>query len=137
MKKSLSIITLLIQILFITACGPVYESQYTLIPPKSDVSKMCTSQCIQTKSFCEQGCRAENDNCKLRAQQSALYEYNEYKSEQVRIGQPVSKTIRDFDRSYSCSNSCNCESTYRDCFSACGGQVIENKVCVAFCDKAR
>lgn len=120
----------------LTACGPMYNTEYSYIPPKSDMSKMCTAQCVQSKNSCEQTCRSDNDNCRFRAQQTALIEYNEYKYDRLRAGLPLDKTVSSFDRGMSCNASCNCQPTYRACYSACGGEVLERKVCVAFCDKA-
>ncbi|WP_115709543.1 hypothetical protein [Legionella sainthelensi] len=135
MLKHCSIFSVIALVVLLTSCGPIYNTEYSYIPPKSDVAKMCTAQCVQGRNDCEQSCRVDNENCRLRAQQSALFEYNHYKEEQTRMGFPINKTIKDFDRSSSCNNSCHCESTYRECYSACGGEVREHQVCVAFCDK--
>lgn len=135
MYKKIILFVLVVFTGIMTGCGPIYNTEYTFIPPKSDMSKMCTAQCVQGKSACDQNCRLENENCRLRSQQAAIYEYNQYKDNQTRQGLPVNKTTRDFDTSGSCYNSCQCESTFRACYSACGGEVQERKVCVAFCDK--
>ncbi|KTD08936.1 hypothetical protein Lgra_2171 [Legionella gratiana] len=135
MLKHCFIFSVIALAVMLTSCSPIYNTEYSYTPPKSDVAKMCTAQCVQGKNDCEQSCRIENENCRLRAQQSALFEYKHYKEEQTRMGFPINKTIKDFDRSSSCTNSCQCESTYRSCYSACGGEVTEHQVCVAFCDK--
>lgn len=135
MLKKFFIFFILVLAGMLTACGPIYNTEYSFVPPKSDIAKMCTAQCIQGKNDCEQSCRVDNENCRMRAQQNAMFEYKQYKEDQRRMGLPISKTITDFDRSRSCSNSCHCESTYRACYLECGGEVREHKVCVAFCDK--
>ncbi|MBI2785372.1 MAG: hypothetical protein HYX60_03305 [Legionella longbeachae] len=119
----------------LSACGPMYKTEYNFIPPQSDISKMCTAQCVQAQNDCQQNCRVNTQNCIMRAQQSAFFEFNRYKEEQARRGMLINKSLRDFDKSSSCNVSCNCESTYRSCYSACGGEVQERQVCVAFCDK--
>jgi hypothetical protein len=133
MRKHIIAFSIIVLAAILTACGPIYNTEYSFIPPKSDVSKMCTAQCVQDKNNCQQSCRIDNENCRLRAQQSAIFEFEHYKEEQKRREMPINKSISDFDRSSSCNNSCECESTYRACYSACGGEVRENKVCVAFC----
>lgn len=135
MLKKFFIFSIMALVGMLTACGPIYNTEYSFVPPKSDIAKMCTAQCIQGKNDCEQSCRVDNDNCRMRAQQNAMFEYKQYKEDRKRMGLPINKSVNDFDRSSSCSNSCRCESTYRACYSACGGEVLEHKVCVAFCDK--
>ncbi|CAM2961660.1 Uncharacterised protein [Legionella steigerwaltii] len=135
MLKQFFIFSILVLASMLIACGPIYNTEYSFVPPQSDVAKMCTAQCIQGKNDCEQSCRVDNENCRMRAQQNAMFEYKHYKEEQKRMGLPINKTVNDFDRSSSCNNSCRCESTYRACYSACGGEVREHKVCVAFCDQ--
>lgn len=135
MFKNFFILSVLVLASLLTSCGPMYKTEYSFIPPKSDLSKMCTAQCVQSKNDCEQSCRVDNENCRLRAKQNALFEFKNYKEDQKQRGLPITKSVSDFDRSSSCFNSCHCESTFRECYSACGGEVRERQVCVAFCDK--
>jgi len=117
-------------------CGPVYKKEYSYVPPKSQAGKICTAQCVQNRGNCEQMCQMRNDTCRAQAKQNAVYQYEMYKEEQHDRGQPVDKRVSDFDDSSSCNNDCNCAPTYNACYSACGGQILTRKVCVAFCDKA-
>ncbi|MCW5584286.1 MAG: hypothetical protein KIT56_10540 [Gammaproteobacteria bacterium] len=119
----------------LTGCGPVYKREYAFVPPRTGMGKMCIAQCVQNKNTCEQMCQMNNENCRLRAHQDAVYQFEMYKHERRKHGAPVKKDVSDFDMSYTCNHSCNCEPTYRSCYSACGGQVLERDVCVAFCDK--
>jgi hypothetical protein len=135
MKRVYAIFSLFLLMSLIAGCGPVYKREYAFVPPKSDMAKMCTAQCVQSKNSCEQMCQMNNESCRMRARQDAVYEYERYKHERKREGKEIKKDVSDFDRSYSCSSSCNCEPTYRSCYAACGGQVLQRDVCVAFCDK--
>jgi hypothetical protein len=119
----------------LVGCGPVYKREYAFVPPKSDVGKMCTAQCVQGKNRCEQRCRRDTERCRAHAREEAIYQFEQYKRERRRLGQEVKKSINDFDRGYTCETACNCEPTFRDCYAACGGQVLQRDVCVAFCDK--
>ena len=119
----------------LTACGPMYNTEYSYIPPKSDISKMCTANCIQGKNACQQNCQLSHDDCVLRAKQMAFLEFKQYKDEQIRTRMLISRDEASFDKSYQCATSCGCEPTFKSCYSACGGQVLERQVCVAFCDK--
>ena len=133
--KCINFIIILTLIGMLTGCGPIYETQYDFIPPKSDMSRMCTAQCVQSRNSCEQSCRIDTEDCRARAQENAMYEFERYRHDRKKDGMSVDKSVSDFDRGYSCNSSCNCGPTYRDCYSACGGQVLAQKVCVAFCDK--
>jgi hypothetical protein len=136
MKHIYSLFSIFVVIALLAGCGPVYKREYSFVPPKTDMGRMCISQCVQGKNACEQTCRMNNDNCRAQAREDAIYEYREYKRERIREGKEIKKNISDFDRGYRCQSSCDCEPTYRACYSACGGQVLYRDVCVAFCDKA-
>ncbi len=118
-----------------TGCGPVYKREYSFVPPKSNVAKMCTAQCVQSKNTCQQMCNLNTENCRLRARQDAIYQYEQYKRDRRHDGKDIQKNLSDFDHGSLCSSSCNCEPSYRECYSACGGEVLQRDVCVAFCDK--
>ncbi len=130
------LVCLFLAVIILSGCGPIYRTDYSYKPPKSSAGKMCISQCLQNKSFCEESCQVRNENCKMRAHEDALFQFEAYKREQLKNNQPIQRTVSDFDSSsYRCNNSCDCTPSFNACYSACGGQVLENKVCVAFCDK--
>lgn len=136
MQRITSLLFLLVSIALLSACGPVYKKEYSYVPPVSNVAKMCTAQCVQSKNACEQMCQMRNENCRMQSRQDAMYEYENYREQQERLNKPIDKRIEYFDQgSYRCNTSCNCAPTYRSCYSACGGEVLERNVCVAFCDK--
>lgn len=81
-------------------------------------------------------CELRQDNCRLQARQEAMYQFEIYRNDRERQHLPVEKNIHDFDNgSITCQHSCGCEPSYRSCYAACGGQVLQRDVCVAFCDK--
>jgi len=124
----------------LSACGPIYDTQYSLIPPASVEGRRCVGQCQQNRTICRQSCTISQQACLNDSRTRALYEYQAYVSRQTAEKQPIKKSVSDFERSYGCSaNSCEdrCEANYRDCFGGlCGGQVVAQKVCTAFCDEA-
>ena len=122
-------------IITLTACGPIYNTQSDYVAPKSDISKMCTAQCVQSRNVCEQSCRMENQDCRIHARKNAQHEFDRYYHQRQRDGANIDKRINDFDRSYECNANCNCEPSYRDCYAACGGTILAQKTCIAFCDK--
>ncbi len=126
-------------IALLSACGPIYETQYSMIPPTSAQGRLCVSQCQQERSMCRQSCTMQEQTCRAEARSRAAYDYEAYVRRQTAEKQPIKKRVSDFENSYGCGNSsCHdrCESNYRDCFGGvCGGQVIANRVCTMFCDQ--
>jgi hypothetical protein len=126
-------------LVLLSACGPIYETQYSLIPPSSAEGRRCVSQCQQERTICRQSCTINKQACVNEARTRALYEYRAYVAKQTAEKQPIKKSVSDFENTYSCNNnSCEdrCESNYRDCFGGvCGGQINAQKVCTMFCDQ--
>ncbi len=124
----------------LSACGPIYDTQYSLIPPTTVEGRQCVGQCQQNRTICRQSCTISQQACLNDARSRAMYEYQAYVSRQAAEKKPIKKSVSDFENSYGCgTNSCEerCESNYRDCFGGlCGGQVIAQRVCTAFCDEA-
>lgn len=120
----------------IAACSPIYRSDFQYEPPADATGKMCITQCMQNKGSCQQMCQMKRESCRSRSRENAYFQYQAYKAEQERHGEPIKRSIRDFDNGYfECHQPCHCNQGFNSCYSACGGQVIEKKVCVAFCDK--
>jgi len=121
------------------ACGPIYDTQYSLTPPTSAEGRLCVGQCQQNRTICRQGCTISQQACLSEARDRAFYEYQAYASQQRAEKKPIKRSVSSFENTYACStNSCEarCEADYRDCFGgACGGQVTARKVCTAFCDE--
>lgn len=137
MSRYVPMVVLVLIATLLSACGPIYRTEYSYQPPKANLANMCISQCIQSKSMCEQMCQMRNENCRERAHQDALFQFEAYKREQRARGERINKSVSDFDQSYRCgmSTSCDCTPAYNACYNSCGGKVIENKICVAFCGK--
>ncbi|WP_168220338.1 hypothetical protein [Azospirillum thermophilum] len=121
------------------ACGPIYETQYSFIPPNSTEGRMCVGQCQQGRTICRQGCTLEQQACRNDAKTRAMMDYQAYVNRQTAEKKPIKKSPSDFEQTWACGNSSceeRCESDYRGCFSSCGGQVIAQQVCTMFCDQA-
>ena len=137
--KTLTILFLLFLLLSLSACGPIYNTSYSFSQPKSTSGKQCTNACLQNRSVCNMQCNAQNEQCRVNARKIALPTYLLYLVNQGKEEQPRrhnrDRTIDDFANYSNCSSICDCESTYNQCFSGCGGIVTENRQCVVFCDK--
>ena len=119
--------------LFLSACGPMYETTYTYVPPKDTKGQMCVMQCQNSKSLCQRLCDSETENCKNRQMNEARFKYESYVSQQRAAGQQPTRDMNSFYDSYGCHHKCHCGEDYRSCFALCGGQVIPQTTCVAFC----
>ena len=38
----------------LSACGPIYDTQYSLVPPTSIEGRRCVGQCQQNRTICRQ-----------------------------------------------------------------------------------
>jgi hypothetical protein len=121
---------------FLTGCGPVYQTQYSFQAPRGHRARNCiASNCERNKLLCERNCAANDRSCEWRASDEAQTAYHEYAVQQREHNQPISKSIDDFKSDWGCNQSCGCDSVYRQCYSTCGGTVIASTVCVAFCNQ--
>ena len=111
----------LLSLCLLAGCQPMYETRYNYTPPAGRTAKMCVAQCIQGKSSCEQFCQMSKQNCRLAARQDAM----------IRQMSRLPDTWPQDD----CDAPCNCVMNFNACYSACGGSVTEQSVCVAFCDQ--
>jgi hypothetical protein len=136
MKKNKFYLMIFLITAWLSGCGPVYQTSYTYQPPTSQVGRMCISQCMQTKSSCEQMCQMQDQNCRMMARQNAFYQYQQYRDYQTSHGLSVDRNLNDFDNSFfECRKSCHCSADFNFCYQNCGGVVQEHKVCTAFCDQ--
>lgn len=108
----------------LSACGPVYDTQYTFLPPEDSTGRACVFQCDNSKLQCQQLQDQSAELCESRAER-------EYDRCVDKYGEK--KCYRDY-----CSSSDHerCETQYRSCYQSCGGNVRSETVCVAFCDGA-
>lgn len=145
------------------ACGlsdPRYETQYSLTAPKSAQGRQCAVMCHGNRQTCAANvsaetrqCTADNrQNCRRRAR-------SQFRSCLDNMPRGTTASARDIqrahhsncrsslgsDRSYcdrssfrrECRPNTDCAADYRQCFKLCGGDVLETRVCVKNCDKAK
>ena len=134
-RKSFAFLSVLVIGLFLVGCAPVYQTNYSYIPPKSWKGKQCVNRCLSNRSICRSVCRSATQSCRNTANLEAMPAYLQYVAEQKNQNQPLLRTVSDFADYSNCSDHCGCESTYRECYANCGGQVMADTQCVAFCKK--
>ncbi|MCG5241084.1 hypothetical protein ACIU1J_09130 [Azospirillum doebereinerae] len=121
------------------ACGPIYDTHYSLVPPTSVEGRRCVGQCQQNRAICRQSCSIGQQACLNDARNRAFYEYQAYVDRQRAEKKPIKRSMSSFENTFECGTGgceARCEADYRDCFGgACGGQVTAQTVCTAFCDE--
>lgn len=118
-------------------CGPVYQTGYEIIPPKSEMGRMCANNCLMAQTNCTQACEIQKNQCREIERLRAESDYNSYVAQQSREGRVAKRELHDFYRmSYCDQSSCdeNCQNTYHICHTNCGGNVIPYTYCSAFCE---
>ncbi len=129
--------TLLLITLTLAACSPVYKTDYRFTTPPDDIGKMCAVGCLDKLSACKAHCQIDQSNCKRIADLKGENRYLEYVAKQKEKGKPIKKS-KSYFTSYAFCNTATCdqkcEESQRICHSSCGGNIIEERRCTAFCD---
>ncbi len=142
-------LTSILLLFLLVSCGPPqpqYQTNYQLIPPKSENGRMCLNNCLGMHQNCRQSCSIQTQQCAINmsvAEHNARYQadldFDSYVQERKAQGKLIKKDHSNF---YSApSGSCEqeacqaqCAGDYNMCYSNCGGQVIPHTACVANCN---
>lgn len=110
----------------VSACGPIYETRYHLIPPPGQLGQVCVNQCDQIRLQCIQGEDQRSENCETRNRLARL-EYEQCRE---------SGYSDCYDSSTWCSSGDYepCEEQFRSCYRNCGGTVQSFEACVYGCN---
>ncbi|MCE2926786.1 MAG: hypothetical protein LW823_03970 [Rickettsiales bacterium] len=131
-------LVVMLGLMVLVACGPVYQTTYEIVPPPTQSGRMCANNCLLAKQNCDQQCQIQRQQCEEIERLRAQSDYLSYLNQQNREGRPIKKDQSDFYRgSFACQrDTCeeNCGTNYRICHTNCGGQVIPHTACTAFCE---
>lgn len=115
----------------LVACGPIYRTDYSYIPPESASGRQCLNQCLGMQSMCRATAENRASQSNAACQQSALLKYTTClataRSDQER-GRCSSSSYCNESANYS-----RCDAEYRMCYQNCGGEVLSRQVCVMGC----
>jgi hypothetical protein len=111
----------------LSGCGSLYETNYSYIKPNSPQGVICTVQCENTRLQCVQNKELEKQNCETNKRLDNI-EYD-----QCVAAKGKDKCSRNW--TYCSADTSSCKTAYNNCYTACGGQVKTERVCVANCDK--
>ncbi|AIL65850.1 hypothetical protein NOVO_07560 [Rickettsiales bacterium Ac37b] len=126
-------------IVMLSACAPIYGTKYNYIPPEYPEGRTCVSMCLMQKGQCFNNCNNTEQMCISSAQiveMAKIATENNKNSEKYGRYDYYHNYNRNYD--YRCdSNKTNCENfcynDYNLCYQNCGGMVIEDRYCTAFC----
>ena len=122
----------LLMVSFLTACGPVYRTEYTFKPPRTATGRNCAFQCETSRGQCRQIEDLRVDRCEDNSRREVQDCEDRLRWDKNRDSKWYECTgdscTADYDR---------CDELYRSCYQSCGGNVTSQTVCVANCEKAR
>lgn len=126
-------ITLLSIIFLLSACGPQYRTTYDYTQPRGHIGKLCSAQCV-----------ANHDSCRGKARNLAQSQYSQCDAQAQQDYQACLSAPADPRQPHICilrqcqsqADYGNCDTDYRSCYSACGGEVVPQKHCVFDCPTA-
>lgn len=131
MKNKINLLVAVLFTCFLNSCGPVYDTQYSYIPPDSSEGRACIFQCENSRSQCQELEQYRSQDCERRSSY-----------DQDRCEEDIRYRYDREPKWYECgSSSCTvdeerCESQYRYCYESCGGKVDQKTVCVSNCETA-
>lgn len=148
----------LLSTVMLFGCGPIYDTTYTMKPPRSASGARCVQRCLIAKQQCQFRCQSSYQRCQaqnamintLAANLPSQRRQNQTTRSQTttqKLGPNTTQTTtttrtRGSSAGFqvntpamSCTQNCGCNDDYRSCFSACGGTIIPHKRCVMNCGK--
>lgn len=118
-------------------CGPIYDTTYHFVPPASHEGKRCIRQCLRQKDRCTN----QKQHCRQLKSAIAARRFNHYQNhhpgataidyQRILNHLDVDPEFMDCDNIYSGEA---CDAPFRECYNACGGQVIGKRACVFNCN---
>ncbi|MCI5222013.1 MAG: hypothetical protein D3924_04915 [Candidatus Electrothrix sp. AR4] len=123
-KRLLWSLGISILIMTMSACGPIYKTEYILQPPETQQGQVCVMQCEQNRMQCKNNKKGDSKDCEHRNQIARL-------KLETCIN---SGAISCYDTTEPCPelnfNQCNKEHRY--CYQSCGGKVIPQVTCAGY-----
>jgi len=126
-----------------SACGPLYSTTYRYVPPRDAFGRSCAQDCLAAKERCEERIERRHRMCVREAEDDAERAFRRYRKERIESGKPLKRSLSDFERreAAACGSGfalggekeSGCLPNYQMCFQNCGGAVVQQRECVAFC----
>ena len=121
----------------LSACSPVYKTEYQFTPPETAEGIACANNCLDALHSCTGSCQSKETECRYIEDLKSELEYQLYIREQSLLKKAVERKRSSFTNYRHCNTGCKkqCQSSQRICHSNCGGGVAKHRYCSAFCDE--
>ncbi|MGB5686152.1 MAG: hypothetical protein WBM35_10080 [Candidatus Electrothrix sp.] len=106
----------------LSACGPMYKTEYMMEPPTTQQGQVCIMQCEQNRTQCKNNVKSAMKDCQHRNEIESL------KLETcIKAGE-----MTCYDTRVPCPppNFEQCNKEHRYCYQSCGGKVVPQVTCV-------
>ena len=131
-------------LIMLAACSPQYATQYRYFAPETNKGKGCANNCLMNKTNADLACTLQQQQCYQRARAQEQFDEFLYRSSYYGNGIGMSAYRPSYFPSSTAYTFCRADTcfdttlqTYHQCFSACGGKITEETVCVAHCPEPR
>jgi hypothetical protein len=106
----------------LSACGPMYTTEYMLSPPETQQGQVCAMQCEQNRTQCKNNVKDALKDCGHRNEIASIKLENCIKSGDM--------TCYDTRTPCPPPNFEQCNKEHRYCYQSCGGKVVPQVTCV-------
>jgi hypothetical protein len=121
--------------LLLAACGPVYRTNYDLLPPASKEGQLCVNNVKLMSDTCVANCEQMSRSCRSFSSGIGVgYGYGSWHGGNYEAVTGGSSILADRDCStLQCTESCLASA--RTAHLSCGGTIRQQTVCTANCPK--
>lgn len=109
-------------VMILSACGPLYTTEYLLEAPETQQGQLCIMQCKQNRDQCKNDLKSALKDCRHRNEIAALKLKNCLKAgEMTCYDSRTPCPPLDFEQ---------CNKEHRYCYQSCGGKVVPQITCM-------
>ncbi len=127
-NKNITVVFLvLLFVVLLAGCGPVYRTEYSYQPPQDPQGRNCLMQCENMRMQCRtnedyrlRSCEDQNRIARLEYDNCMAMKYDRCRDNSTYCGSS------DYER---------CDMDYRLCYQNCGGIISSREICVYGCEK--
>lgn len=119
--------------LLLSACGPIYETQYRYTPPGDAEGRACIAQCDVGKTQCRINADLRAENRQLRCEREAARDFERCLTTQGADPEKSQCHRRLCSENSASEDHAQCDADHRVCFQGCGGVVDSTRVCTFNC----
>lgn len=126
----MKIISLIFLLATVSACGPIYSTEYIYSPPEDAQARACIAQCNTAKTNCRSMADLKAENERLRCDLEAGSRYQHCLN---RAGSDAGRAECIRQSCYTPADGEICDADFRICFQSCGGMIESRQTCSFNC----